>query len=212
MGGVVVGDSRFHNSLGAMPAVTTKYTDAQEILKTFQVAVGTLKVDDDFATAGVDSFEVMSLCEKIRSEIDMDINPTSVFQWGTCTKFAEGIRELIASAPDIKKEDVAATAAANPVEVTTTKKYNIPAGSTEVPAFAIDAPEDTVENLMAHLGLSVYAPAMIDEGYDDVKIIQVLEEDDFNELCNDTAKMKKGHYRKFKMWKDATNPKLAKAD
>lgn len=223
---------------------TTKYVDAQEILKYFQAEVSTLKVDEDLATAGVDSFAVMRLCDEIGNEIGLEVNPTSVFQWGNCAKFAEGLKELIAN-PDAKPVSGAPAAPAAPTEAPkpaaaetkpvpsgnstgwveaqtvgkgTTglpiveingKKFNLVGGATELPPFVVEAPEDSVENLMKHLGMESYAAPMIEEGYDDVKIIQILEDEEFDELCNDIAKMKKGHYRKFKMWKDCTNMKVA---
>ena len=206
---------------------STKFTDANEILKVFQVEVPTLKVDDDLASAGVDSFAVMRLCDDIGNEIGLEVNPTSVFQWGNCAKFATGLQELIAN-PDAKaskpNEAAPAPAAAPPpsakaesgnawvggkpagtgttglpiIEING-KKFNLPEGQSELPPFVIEAPEDSVENLMEHLGMKNYAAPMIEEGYDDVKIIQILEEEEFGELCNDIAKMKKGHFRKFKM-------------
>ena len=217
---------------------TTKYVDASEILKKFQEEVPSLKADDDLAAAGVDSFAVMRLCDDIGNEIGLEVNPTSVFQWGNCTKFAEGLRQLIAD-PNAKPAATPAAeapAAAPPVTAPkpaeakppsdstnawvegkpcgtgTTglpvieingKKYNLPEGQKELPPFVVDAPEDSVENLMAHLGFKDYAAPMIEEGYDDVKIIQILEDDEFGELCNDIAKMKKGHFRKFKMVSEA---------
>lgn len=221
---------------------TTKFIDPNEILKKFQEEVPSLKADDDLASAGVDSFAVMRLCDDIGTEIGLEVNPTSVFQWGNCTKFAAGLKELIAnpnakpaetrpaeptSVPAAKPSEAKSPAASTstnswvggkpagegttglPIIEINGKKYNLPEGQKELPPFVVDAPEDSVEKLMEHLGFKDYAAPMIEEGYDDVKIIQILEDDEFGELCNDIAKMKKGHVRKFKMWKDATNMKLA---
>jgi acyl carrier protein len=265
---LLAAQARLERFASAMPG-STKYIDANEILKFFQAEVATLKVDDDLASAGVDSFAVMRLCDDIGNEIGLEVNPTSVFQWGNCAKFATGLKELIAdptakpakpkedepaapaavaSSPPAKGETANAWVGGKPAGTGTTglpiieingKKFNLPEGQSELPPFVIEAPEDSVENLMEHLGMKDYAAPMIEEGYDDVKIIQILEEDEFGELCNDIAKMKKGHFRKFKMvstacchgshsipipacffpsrlfactaeqWKDATNMKVA---
>ena len=201
-----------------------KYLDPMEMVKEFQQEVSTFNSPDmDLATGGVDSFAVMKLVDKISEEIGIEVNPTSAFQWGTPTKIAAGIKDMIEN-PGAEQKPLSAAASAAPAApaapaagaakessapVMKGRVLNMPEGATEIPPFCIDAPEDTLENLMAHLGLSEYTPALVDDGYDDVKIIQLMEDDEFNEICTD-AKMKKGHIRKFKMWKDVTNPKLAK--
>ena len=62
--------------------------------------------------------------------------------------------------------------------------------------------DETLEELFERLQLKQYCDAFNEEGWDDPDIIKTLEDDEFEKLCLEDFKMKKGHYRKLKMWKE----------
>ena len=42
--------------------------------------------------------------------------------------------------------------------------------------------------------------AFVDDGFDDPQHLKTMTKEEMDELCNETAKMKKGHARKMMMW------------
>ena len=122
-----------------------KYLDPMVMIKEFQEEVpGFTSPDMDLASGGVDSFAVMKMCDKISEEIGIEVNPTSAFQWGTATKIAAGIKDMIenpnadqkppsasAAAPAAPTASAAPAAKESTAPVMKGRVLNMPEGATE---------------------------------------------------------------------------------
>ena len=144
-----------------------------------------MKPDSNFVDAGVDSFDVMKMLDKIEETWSAKIDITEVYSLGNCDKTAAKLLEVQAKPSG---------ATPTPTQVQGGDATLASSGNTNT--------DTDVVKLFEKLGLAEYTEAFIEDGWDDSDIIKGMEQGEFDELCLDTAKMKKGHHKKLQMWKD----------
>jgi acyl carrier protein len=188
-----------------MGAITAKDV-LDELVRAGCAQAQNMKEDETFLDAGVDSFDVMKIVDVAPEKFGVEVQATELFQWGSPVKVAEAMNERKAGgtpAVDAPKTEApkapeskpgAEVKPAEPASPTTVKASPSPAAATK---------KETVHELFERLKLSSdYADAWEEDGYDDPEFIRSLDDDEFLELCTETAKMKKGHLSKMKLWKE----------
>jgi len=183
--------------------------------------IAKIKPDDDLTALSVDSFAVMRLTTTLQDDHGITIEAPAVFQLGTPAKIVEKLNELkrecggavagggMVAVPEPEAAPASTGAAPAATGADASSGGDAPSGGTEpimwngVAMPQAFPPSETMHELFARLSLpSEYADAFVEDGFDDVDILRIIEQEDFDELCRDTAKMKKGHMKKMQMWKE----------
>ena len=145
-------------------------------------------MDQTFVDAGIDSFDIIKLGNKIDELYQVKIDTPEIYDLGNLAKLATFVAENMGKS----KPPAAAPAAAAP-------------GGMSTPSIPIPMPDISVEELFKKLDFKdvgdKYAEAFIDDGWDDVSIIKGLSDEELNTIALELG-MKKGHAKKLVMWKN----------